>query len=169
MDLYTYCDNDPVNWIDPYGLYVAVDPEIDPSDIPGMFDGSGGPKPGENALPGAQDKGKTGCAKKKKLPFWVFAIGAFTLATPVPGDEAVVWIGIGIAVIAGGYAMHEASKGPRPEPYPGYEKGKRDGQYSKSHPKPAPPAHNQPPDIDPEDPWWKKLLKDMAALLDALK
>jgi len=59
---YTYCYNDPVNWVDPYGLQAVV-PIVPPKEItpPTPIPG---PKPGDNELPnggqGSKEPGAVG-------------------------------------------------------------------------------------------------------------
>ncbi|MDD4909483.1 MAG: DUF6531 domain-containing protein [Candidatus Omnitrophica bacterium] len=68
VNKYTYCSNNPINWIDPYGW----------------------------------DK------QKKDQPWWI-VVGGITVATPIQGDEAIFWTGVGIVAI-GSYAVHQFSK-----------------------------------------------------------
>lgn len=115
-NLYTYCFNNPVNYVDPYGLGAS---------------GAGG-----------------------DTPWWLIA-GGMSLASPWPGDEALVWgaIGTGAAI----WGTYEAGKAiinwaSNREPHNSFDRSKAQRKVDKTNRNLDPkPGKDVPPVIDLEN------------------
>ncbi len=126
INLYNFTSNNPVNIVDPLGLFAPA------------------------------------------IPYAAYGIGLLSAATIAylksPEGQAALK---DINDLINDY-LEQHRKEPEPERYPGERNGKNKCELNKSQPKPVPPDKNPLPPLFPDKESLKKLLQDIADLLDEI-
>ena len=100
-------------------------------------------------------------SKEERLIESLMMVGGITLATPLPGDEIIYGIGLGLAALGGSIVL-EASKNKDPRWNAPGMPGWRIKQYEQSQPG----AFQEPPKFGKGD-GWKKILWMLGRLAEA--